>query len=68
MKVDFNFGQTAEITLTPESPREESLVRMCFDEGNPVVTRNVINKTRIQFIPPVGTCPLMTLPVEFEDK
>ena len=68
MKVDFNFGAMAEITLTPESPREESLVKMAFDQGNPVVTRNGNNKTRIQFIPPLGSCPSMIFPVEFEDK
>ena len=50
MNVDFNFGATAEITLTPESPREESLVKMCYEQDNdPMVLRNGDNKIRIKF-------------------
>ena len=55
MKVDFNFGATAEIALTPESSREESLVKMAFDTGNPLVTRMGDNKIRIQFYTNMNT-------------
>jgi hypothetical protein len=50
MKVDFNFGTTVEITLTPESPKEEALIKMCYETNvNPVIIRNGDNKIRIQF-------------------
>ena len=50
MKVDFNFGATAEITLTPESPREESLVKMCYEvDTYPVVFRTGANVLKLTF-------------------
>ena len=50
MTVDFNFGATAEITLTPESPREESLGKMCYEiSTTPYIMRNGDNKIRLIF-------------------
>lgn len=59
MKVDFNFGATAEITLTPESPKEESLVKMCYEVNlYPTTTRTNENKIRLIF----STCAQSSCP------
>ena len=57
MKVDFNFGAMAEITLTPESPGEESLVKMCYEvDTYPIVSRSGTNVLKLVFCTGMKSC------------
>jgi len=64
MKVTFKFNGATEIVLTPESPREESLVKLAYESTlvPPIVLRSGTNEMIIKF--PEGRANYEHIPSE----